>query len=240
MEVGRLGVTDSTWAFSGSVADVSSDVWGSATVTNTSCSTPYRPGTAQAGAAIFTASLMPAPSSGGGASYQGALTPFVGSAGRGQLQVGAAPGSASGISVVATLTALEPQLAGTTLRVCLTLATLPPSLAQIDVNAQLVAARGYDVTGVVTAPTADGHKLIAIAGSQAGADPPTQWVFFFLDTAYLGTDTAVPSTQLQLVGSAGPGSVDVQYADNEGGEPVVIRYTWTSEQLEPDGTPPGH
>ena len=142
----------------------------------------------------------------------------MGSSGRGQLRVGPAPGSASGISVVATLTALEPALAGTTLRVCLALATLPPNLAQIDVNAQLVAARGYDVTGVVTSPTADGQNLIAISGSQHGADPPAQWVFFFLDTTFLGTDTAAPSPQLQLVGSAGPGSVDVQYADNEGGD----------------------
>jgi hypothetical protein len=54
------------------------------------------------------------------------------------------------------------------------------------------------------------------------------------------TDTAVPSGQLQLVGSSNPASLDVQYADPNGGAPVTITYSWDGQSLTPSGTPPGH
>lgn len=54
--VGSLFATGSTWNFDGSIT-AGAGPWASLTVTNTTCSTPYQPGTAQAGAIIFTAQL---------------------------------------------------------------------------------------------------------------------------------------------------------------------------------------
>jgi hypothetical protein len=115
-------------------------------------------------------------------------------------------------------------------------------LALVDVDAQQTVARGYDVTGVITAPMDDGQTLIAISGSSmVAADTTNEWVFFFLDTRFLGTDTTEPSSQLELAGSPGAGQVDVRYVDDASdGSPVTVTYTWTGDALAPSGTPPGH
>jgi hypothetical protein len=249
VEIGALPVTGETWNFDGDAA-AGPGPWGSVTVTNTSCETPYRPGTAQAGAIIFTASLQATPSQSGQAVFQGDLLPFVGSAARGHVRVlTPTEAPAPTTHVDASLAGLEPFAQGTTLRVCLTPAGAAVTLARIVADAQQVVARGYDPAGVVTTLTADGRLLVAIAGSRLGsADGSPQWVFFFLDTTYLGTDTAAPSPQLQLAGSPGPGQVSVQYTNYAPGDPlccpsqppVTVTYTWTGTALVPDGTPPGH
>ena len=251
VEVGALPVAGETWNFDGDAA-AGPGPWGSVTVTNTSCAAPYRPGTAQAGAVIFTASLQATPSQSGQAVFQGDLLPFVGSAARGHVRVltpVTPAGETSMTHVDASLAGLEPFAQGTTLRVCLTPVGAAVTLATIISDAQQVVAQGYDPSGVVTTPTADGQLLVAISGVRLGsADGSPQWVFFFLGTTYLGTDTAVPSPRLQLAGSPGPGQISVQYTSYAPGDPLccpslppeTVTYTWTGTALVPDGTPPGH
>src|ERR1043166_9734706 len=78
--VGQMQVTGPAWTFSSNLPDLSGP-WASATVTNTNCTTPYLPGTAQAGAVIFTTSLTP------GLESSGTLEPFKGSAATGQISL---------------------------------------------------------------------------------------------------------------------------------------------------------
>jgi hypothetical protein len=204
-------------------------------VTNTNCTTPYRPGTAQAGAVIFTALLGP------GFDASGTLQGYVGSKAAGQVKL-LPMADTGGTNVTATLQGLEPFVVGTTLSVCLTLGLAPPMLGRIDVGQQRVAAMNFDVTGVATAATASYQSLIAISGTQNESDGMNrEWVFFFLDDDYLGTDTANPSlAPLQLVGSPGPGEIDVSYSDPTGGPPATISYTWANGMLAASDTPPGH
>jgi hypothetical protein len=239
VRVGQLAVSGATWDFSGDLANEGGP-WGSVTITNTNCTSPYRPGTAQAGAVIFTAPLGPAAGAGGPAPLTGNLQGFKGSAATGQVRL-APLADTGGTHVEASLTGLEPFVAGTTLSVCLALGTPPPLLAQISVDQQQVAATNFDVTGVATAATDTGQTLIAISGTQGSAGTLRRWVFFFLGAGSLGTDTGVPSTsELQLVGSPGQDQLDVSYADPDGGAPVTITYTLTNGALEASGTPPGH
>jgi hypothetical protein len=246
--VGAQPVTGATWNFDGDVAAGVSP-WAGVTVTNTNCAMPYRPGTAQAGAIIFTASLQPAPSQSGQMIYMGDLLPFTGSAAQGHVRVLTTSGQAPTTHVDATLVGLESFALDNTLAVCLTPSGAPGTLGLIIVDAHVVVALGYDPSGVVTTSTADGQTLVAISGARIGAaDGSPQWVFFFLGTTYLGTDTAVPSPQLQLAGSPGPGQVDVQYTNYAPSDPlccpslppVTITYTWNGSALVPSGTPPGH
>ena len=234
VEVGELQVTDSTWNFSSNLPDESGP-WGSVTVTNTNCTTPYRPGTAQAGAVIFTAPLTP------GVPSTGTLQAFVGSSASGQVKL-LPMADTGGVNVSANLGGLEPFVIGTTLTVCLTLGVLPPLLADINVGQQRVAATNFDVTGVTTATTDAGQPLIAISGTQTtAASINRQWVFFFLGDEYLGTDTLNPSlASLQLVGSPGQDQIDVTYSDPGGGAPETITYTLSNGALEASNTPPGH
>ncbi len=58
VQAGQMGVSGTSWSFSGNVPNLGGP-WGFVTLTNTNCTTPYRPGTAQAGAVIFTAALTP-------------------------------------------------------------------------------------------------------------------------------------------------------------------------------------
>src|SRR5215831_3505202 len=60
--VGQAEVTGPSWTFSDNLTGASGP-WSSITVTNTNCTRPYLPGTAQAGTVIFTASLSPGPKS---------------------------------------------------------------------------------------------------------------------------------------------------------------------------------
>jgi len=234
VEVGQATVNGPNWTFSGDLADAGGP-WGSVTVTNTNCTTPYRPGTAQAGAVIFTALVSP------GSPASGALQAFRGSSASGQVRL-LPMADTGGTSVTASLQGLEPFVVGTTLTVCLTLGVSPPMLASIDVGQQRVAATNFDVTGVATSKTDSYQTLIAISGTQTTFDGINrQWVFFFLDSDYLGTDTAVPSlAPLQLVGSPGQAQVDVNYSDPNGGPPDTVTYTWTNGHLDASDIPPGH
>src|SRR5690242_11330073 len=56
--VGQLQVTGASWSFSGSLPGLSGP-FESATVTNTNCTRPLLPGSAQAGAVTFTTVLAP-------------------------------------------------------------------------------------------------------------------------------------------------------------------------------------
>ncbi|MBV9582151.1 MAG: hypothetical protein JO057_26505 [Chloroflexi bacterium] len=232
--VGQMPVTDTTWNFSSNLPDLGGP-WGSVMVTNTNCTTPYRPGTAQAGAVIFTAPLTP------GIPSTGNLQAFTGSSATGQVKV-LPMADSGGVNVTANLSNLEPSVQGTTLTVCLTLTALPPMLADINVGQQRVAANNFDVTGVATATTDGDQPLIGISGTQTTADGTNrQWTLFFLGDQYLGSDTTTPSlAPLQLIGSPGPDQLSVTYTDPAGGQPVTITYTLSNGALNASGTPPGH
>jgi hypothetical protein len=234
VKVGQMPVTGSDWSFSSNLPNQGGP-WGSVTVTNTNCTTPYRPGSAQAGAVIFTAPLTP------GFASSGTLQGFTGSAASGQVKV-LPMADTGGVNVTATLSGLEPFVAGTTLSVCLTLAVLPPMLADINVGQQQVAATNYDVSGVATATTDAGQPLIGIGGTQTLSDGTNrQTVFFFLGDSYLGTDTSDPSlSPVQVVGSPGQDQIAVSYTDPSGGPPVTVTYTLSDGSLSPSATPPGH
>jgi hypothetical protein len=232
--VGQMEVTGPIWNFSSDLLNQSGP-WGSITVTNTNCTIPYIPGTAQAGAVIFTSPLSP------GLPSDGTLEPYTGSAATGQVAL-FPMADTGGTNVTASLTGLEPFVLGNTLSVCLTLGTPPPMLADINVGQQQVAATNYDVSGVNTADTETFQPLIAISGTQTTTDGINrQLVFFFVGDGFLGTDTLFPSlAPLQLVGSPGPDQIDVSYDDPTGGTPVTITYTLSNGVLTPSGTPPGH
>jgi hypothetical protein len=233
---GQMQVTGSSWTLSSDLPDLSGP-WGSVTVTNTNCVTPYRPGTAQAGAVIFTATLSP------GVVSDGTLLPFIGSAATGNVAL-RPMADTGGTNVTASLTGLEPFVFGNTLSVCVTLGVPPPMLAEINVGQQHVGATNFDVTGVATAATHADQPLIGISGTQTTLDGTNrQTVFFFLGADYLGTDTSNPSlAPLQLVGSPGQDQLDVSYEDPAGGPPVTITYTLSGDGtfLTASGTPPGH
>jgi hypothetical protein len=231
---GQMVVTGPNWSFSSDLPDLAGS-WGSVTVTNTNCTTPYVPGTAQAGAVIFTATVSP------GIVSDGTLQAFRGSAATGNVSL-RPMADTGGTNVTVTLNGLESFVDGTALSVCLTLVTLPPTLADINVGQQRVAATNFDVTGVATAATDADQPLIAISGIQTTADGTNpQMVFFFLGDQFLGTDTSIPSlAPLQVVGSPGQDRLDVSYEDPAGGTPVTITYTLSDGQLTASGTPPGH
>jgi hypothetical protein len=232
--VGQAQVTGPSWTLSDNLPNASGP-WGSVTVTNTNCTRPYLPGTAQAGAVIFTATLSPGPRS------DGTLHAFTGSQASGKVEL-LPMADTGGTNVTTSLDGLEPFVQGTTLSVCLTLGQPPPTLADINVGQQRVAATNFDVTGVATAATDVGQPLIAISGSQTTfVGTNRQFVFFFVGSTYVGTDTSIPSlAPLQLIGSPGENAIGVSYDDPSGGAPVTITYTLTAGTLEPDGTPPGH
>jgi hypothetical protein len=234
VDAGQQLVSGPDWNFSANLPDLRGP-WGSVTVTNTNCTTPYRPGTAQAGAVIFTAPLRP------GSTSTGMLQGFVGSAATGQIKL-LPMADTGGVNVTASLSGLEPFVQGTTLHVCLTLGVTPPMLADVNVGSQRVAGSNFDVTGVATASTGVGQPLIAISGIKTTGDGPTrQLVFFFLGDMYLGTDTSTPSlAPLQLTGSPGPDQLAVSYSDPAGGPSATITYTFADGTLNSDGTPPGH
>jgi hypothetical protein len=232
--VGQAEVTGPSWTFSDNLPSASGP-WDMVTVTNTNCSRPYLPGTAQAGAVIFTATLGPGPRS------NGTLHAFVGSQASGNVQL-LPMADTGGTNVTTSLDALEPFAEATTLSVCLTQGPQPPILADINVGQQRVAATNFDVTGVATASSDAGQPLIAISGSQTTfSGTNRQFVFFFVGDTYLGTDTSIPSlAPLQLVGSPGDNQIGVSYDDPSGGGPVIITYRLSAGSLAPDGTPPGH
>src|SRR5258708_16656648 len=224
---GQMQVTGPSWILSSDLPDLSGP-WGNVTVTNTNCVTPYRPGTAQAGAVIFTATLSP------GVVSDGTLLPFIGSGATGNVAL-RPTADTGGTNVTANLNGLEPFVVGTTLSVCLTQGPQPPMLAEINVGQQQVAATNFDVTGVATAATDADQPLIGISGTQTTVDGTNrQMVFFFLGADFLGTDTSNPSlAPLQLVRSPGQDHLDANYQDPAGGTPTTTTHT-----PSPPGTPP--
>lgn len=124
-----------------------------------------------------------------------------------------------------------------------------PLVRAISSDLSQVVGQGYEPFQVDVNAGAPGGSLIAIAGTLIGsADGYNQWVFFFLGSTYLGTDTSQPSPQLQLSGNVGPGAIAVQYVAYGPNDPlccptlppVMITYTWNGDALLPNGTPPGH
>ncbi len=248
IDFGSQRVTGATWTFDGNV-QAGTGPWTMVTVTNTNCDTPYRPGTAQAGAIIFTAQLSVTQTQSSQTVYRGDLLPFTGSKADGHVQVITPSGASPVTHIDVGLWNLEQFALDNTFSICLTAGGAGTLTAQIAAASQKVVALGYDVFGVVTTAAPDGSTVIALAGIKIGiADGYTQWVFFFDGTTYLGTDTAVPSPQLALAGSPGPGQISVQYTHYAADDPlccpslppVTITYTWDGEKLTPNGTPPGH
>ena len=246
--VGSLFAAGSTWNFDGTIT-AGAGPWASVTVTNTNCSTPYRPGTAQAGAIIFTAQLTATQTQTSQTIYQGDLLPFTGSNATGHVRIVTPAGADPASQVDASLWGLEMFALNNTFSVCLTGSGPATLTAQIAADSQQVVGMGYDVFGVVTTSGPDGSTLVALAATKIGtADGYTQWVFFFNGTTYLGTDTAVPSPQLSLAGSPAPGQVEVKYVAYGPDDPlccptlppVTITYTWDGTKLTSSGTPPGH
>jgi hypothetical protein len=249
--VGALEVTGATWNFDGGL-DAGDQVgsWYQVTVTNTNCASPYNPGTAQAGAIILTARLSSAGSQSGAMVLQGDLLPFTGTKATGHARVSTATSNGDPVTQVdATVWNLESFALNNTLNVCLTGYGPAVVSATLAADTQQVVQMGYDVTGIVTTPGPDGSTFIGISGIKIGiADGYTQWVFFFNGTTYLGTDTGVPSPQLQLVGSPAAGQINVQYTNYAPNDPlccpslppVTITYTWDGTRVTPSGTPPGH
>lgn len=122
-------------------------------------------------------------------------------------------------------------------------------VAAMENDLETVLAKGYEPFQVQANYGARGGVLIAISGVAIGsADGYNQWVFFFLNDTYLGTDTLYPSPQLAIVGNAGPGAIRVRYTNYAPDDPlccpslgsVVVTYYWDGYSLTPDGTPPGH
>jgi hypothetical protein len=129
--------------------------------------------------------------------------------------------------------------------------TSSPAADPLVSDPAIIRAKGYtpDAGRRVETPDGFGNTLYAwIAICTGSADGHCQNVFFFIGTRYLGTDTSVPSSQINAIAAFGPQTVDVTYANYRRGDPlccpsgppVTIRYRWTGTRLIPSGTPPGH
>jgi LppP/LprE lipoprotein len=257
VSAGSLKVTGPTWNFDADLA--AGGPWTSVIVTNlSSCARPLPiPGTAQAGAIVFTAQLTPLASQTPQTVDEGDLLPLRGSSGSGYVTLITQPPPVAATHVDAGLFGLDSFALDNTFTVCLvsgpgtpSAAGAPPSLAnQVFSDMRAVLAMKYDVSGVVTTFAPDGSSFIGISGIPIGsADGGGQWVFFFTGTTYLGTDTAVPSSFLAFAGSPGPGQIAVSYTAYAPADPlccptlppVTITYTWDGAAVTPNGTPPGH
>lgn len=118
-----------------------------------------------------------------------------------------------------------------------------PSRSNYAAEIALIRTKGYTVSGTIpnaTVKTASGATLSAWLGI-TGNDGYNQFVFFFLDGKYLGTDTMKPSIEITSVMPRGHG-ITVTYpvytshdsfADPTG-TPVAITYTWTGNRLVPN------
>ncbi|MFD1676781.1 LppP/LprE family lipoprotein [Alicyclobacillus fodiniaquatilis] len=107
----------------------------------------------------------------------------------------------------------------------------------------LIKNKGYSVSGTTpnaTVKTSSGATLSAWIGI-TGGDGYNQFVFFFLNGKYLGTDTAKPSVAITSAKAAGD-SIAVTYPvyknndsfANPTGAPVTITYTWNGSKLVPN------
>ena len=105
--------------------------------------------------------------------------------------------------------------------------------------------KGYsvnDATPNATVKTASGSILTAwIAAATQSQDGYNQFVFFFLNGRYIGTDTAKPSLEITSAEAVGQG-IAVTYPvyrkgdsfANPTGTPVTITYTWNGTRLVPN------
>jgi hypothetical protein len=127
-------------------------------------------------------------------------------------------------------------------------ATTSSDPAKTDLT--IIRSHGYSPQGS-GASTSDGSggTLYAWPAICTGsADGYCQKVFFFIDTRYLGTDTAHASNAITKVQATGPQDIAVTYPSYAAqdplccpsGKPVTITYHWTGNKLVPSGTPPGH
>src|SRR5262245_43645923 len=132
--VGSQTVDSSFWNFDGDLA-IDAGPWGQVTVTNTNCAVPYRPGTAQAGAIIFTATLQTEPTPGGLQLAQGDLLPFTGSVATGHVSVLTPPGTAPTSHVDATLVGLDEFALNNTFSVCVSPADMTGITADVVIDA---------------------------------------------------------------------------------------------------------
>lgn len=108
----------------------------------------------------------------------------------------------------------------------------------------LINGKGYDVTSTTpnaSVQTASGDTLSAWIGVKTASDGYNQFVFFFLNGKYLGTDTANPSIEISSAKAAGNGIAVTYpvYMSNDSfadptGTPVTITYTWNGSKLVPN------
>jgi LppP/LprE lipoprotein len=258
VSAGTLSVSGGTWTFDADIA-LGGGPWMGVIVTNlSSCDRPLPiPGTAQAGAIVFTAQLSAVASQTGHTVSEGDLLPFRGSAASGYVLLTTPQEPGAPTHVDAGLFGLEQFAVNNTLRVCLVSGPGTPSgsgaapsfTSQVLADVQAVLEMGYDATGVVTTASPVGSSFIGISGvNVASADGASQWVFFFSGTTYLGTDTADTSPSLSLAGSPGSGLIDVKYSAYAPSDPlccpslppVTITYTWDGTSVTASSTPPGH
>src|SRR5262249_9584827 len=153
--VGSQTVDSSFWNFDGDLA-IDAGPWGEVTVTNTNCAVPFRPGTAQAGAIIFTAPLQPMTTQSGLVIAQGDLLPFRGSAAMGHVSVLTPSNTEPTSHVDATLFGLEESALNNTLSVCLMPADSSIITAEVTADTNYVVSQSYDPFQTLITPTTPG------------------------------------------------------------------------------------
>lgn len=107
--------------------------------------------------------------------------------------------------------------------------------------------KGYSVSATTpnaTVKTASGETLSAWIGV-SGRSAHNQFVFFFLNGKYLGTDTANPSVEITSVKAGGNGIAATYpvYKKNDSfadptGAPMTITYRWNGSKLVPNKSYP--
>lgn len=148
---------------------------------------------------------------------------------------------ASNSTVVANNNA--PNRGNTTTSVQISVGSTITSQANYGSEIALIESKGYAVSGTTpsaTVQTSSGATLSAWMGV-SGSDGHNQFVFFFLNGKYLGTDTAQPSLEITSAKAAGTG-ISVSYPvykqgdsfANPTGTPVTITYTWNGSKLVPN------
>ncbi|QQE77100.1 LppP/LprE family lipoprotein [Alicyclobacillus sp. SO9] len=120
-----------------------------------------------------------------------------------------------------------------------------PTTSQSRYNEEIavVKSKGYSVNKAApnaSIRTTSGGTVSAWLGV-SGADGYNQFVFFFLNGRYLGTDTAKPSVEITSVSSAGNAIIVTYpvYKKNDAladptGKPITITYTWNGSKLVPN------
>ncbi len=89
------------------------------------------------------------------------------------------------------------------------------------------------MNGVAEVNLGNGQNLIAIAGMDS-KNQDAQKVFFFLNTRYLGTDTAKAHGYITNVSPNGKSTISVDYENPSYSGFFEINYTWNGSKLNPD------